>query len=199
MKEEQIMRDTALLVLDMQNDLVHRDGRLRKYFGDLHPKVELVIENIRRLLTAARQHVVPIFYSIIVYRPDYSDAHSRSPSRRHGTLKRGSWGAEIVAELKPSDSDFIIEKRRPSAFFNTELNTLLRSLGIKRLVLTGTHTQIVVESTARDAFNHDYDVIVVGDATASSSRELHEGALAAIRSYFGQVMATKTVLELMAS
>jgi ureidoacrylate peracid hydrolase len=90
-----------------------------------------------------------------------------------------------------------IEKCRYSAFYNTNLEVLLRNRGITTLVLTGVVTNVCVESTGRDAWHRDFDVIVVSDATAGYSEELHEAALKNVAYHCGAVCTTEETMRLL--
>ena len=110
-------------------------------------------------------------------------------------LEEGSWGWELVSSLKPSQSDVIVKKHRYSAFYNTELDLILRSKNIKSVIMTGATTNICVESTARDAFFRDYYVVFVRDCTASYEPHLHTATLENIEKYFGVVVSSKEIID----
>jgi ureidoacrylate peracid hydrolase len=90
--------------------------------------------------------------------------------------EEGTWGAEWY-EILPEPGDAIVTKHRFSAFIGTDFDLILRAKGIESLILTGTRTNVCVESTARDAFMMDYYVVVLSDCTASGSEEAHQRGL----------------------
>jgi nicotinamidase-related amidase len=100
--------------------------------------------------------------------------HSRPFLRTEG-LRRGTWGAEVVAEMPPPDYE--VEKTRYSAFHNTSLEPLLRGLSVDTVMLAGVITNVCVEATARDAFHRDFRVVVLRDCVSGFSRELHDASL----------------------
>ena len=114
--------------------------------------------------------------------------------RESNALIAGSWDAEIVAELAPQPGDVVIDKSRPSAFYGTQLEPVLTSLGVRNLVMAGVTTNICVETTARDAGQRDYHVHVVSDATAEFEKERHDHALGTLGFMFGWVNTVDEVL-----
>jgi ureidoacrylate peracid hydrolase len=101
---------------------------------------------------------------------------------------RGTWDAQTIDELKPTDADHVIIKRRDSAFQDTEINVWFEALGINTIVFAGVDTSICVETSLRDAFNQGYDVILISDATASGNKEHYNTTLQRIRDYYGVVL-----------
>lgn len=100
---------------------------------------------------------------------------------------RGTWDAQTIDEIKPTEEDHIILKRRDSAFQDTELRVWLQSIRVNTLIFCGIDTSICVESSLRDAFNLGYDIIVVSDATASGIKKHYETTIERIRDYYGIV------------
>ncbi len=181
---------TAILVIDMQNEFVHEKGKLKCY------NAEYTVEPTRKLLEAAREAGAHVIYTKVAYRPDYLDAPKNELSRELGATQKGSWGVEIVDELKPEKGDIVIEKQRYSAFYGTILERILRRLGVETLILTGCATNVCVESTARDAHARDFDVIVLSDCTAAfDSKKDQEASLRIIGRVFGRVMTSREVIN----
>ena len=98
------------------------------------------------------------------------------------------WDAQVIDEIKPTDKDHLIIKRRDSAFQDTEINVWFEALGINTIVFAGVDTSICVETSLRDAFNQGYDVILISDATASGNKESYNTTLQRIRDHYGVVM-----------
>jgi ureidoacrylate peracid hydrolase len=144
---------------------------------------------------------IPIFYTQAVRESSGIDLltkiHKILPkSREERIMKkpicvRGTWDADIVDDIKPVDGDHVVIKRRDSAFHDTEIGVLLRSIGVDTLIFCGIDTSICVETSLRDAFNIGYDVVIISDATASSSRKHYESTLENVRDYYGIVMDFK--------
>ena len=108
-----------------------------------------------------------------------------------------SWGADYYANLRPEVNDPVVVKHRYNAFLNTDLDKNLREAnGIRTTVFTGVSTNCCVESTAREAFMRDYYVVVVDDATASYSRELHQAALKTLDALFGEITSIAALTEI---
>src|SRR5690348_6298405 len=146
------MPDTAVLLIDLQNETLHPEGKLA---GDFPAKAEPLFAAVRQLTAWAHQRQIPVIWVRLAFRPGHFDAVRDSMSRTRGTLLDGSWGAELFDGLGREPHDVVVTKKRPSGFFNTDLNIVLRGLGVDRLIVGGVSTNWAVESTVRDA--HSYD------------------------------------------
>ena len=151
-------KETALIIVDMQNDFAHPDGKL------FVPSARNIIPKIKELLDRARAAGVKVIYT--------QDWHMKDDPEfkiwgEHAVAN--TWGAEIVEELKPLESDILIKKLRYDAFFGTPLDHILRIYGIRNLVITGTVANICVLHTAGSAALLGYKVIVPIDAIAALS------------------------------
>jgi ureidoacrylate peracid hydrolase len=188
---------TALLVIDMQNGFCHPEGS----FAGLGLDVSMcnaAIAPIARLVEAAHAAGVPVIYTRYVYRADYKDGgvlvQEVLPALADvKSLAAGTWDAELVDELVPTDDDFVLDKNRYSAFYGTGLEPILTSLGVRNLVMTGVTTNMCVETTARDASQRDYRVFVVSDATGELDAARHDMALATLGFGFGAVVTADDV------
>lgn len=206
METEQGLRDclrssnTALIVVDVQNDFCHERGVFCS-----HKKVDLthVREAVSALLPFTedmRRAGVPILFVRTVH-SEWTDSPSWS-SRIEGKAREmricapGSWGSELY-RVAPEDRDCIIVKHRYSAFFETDLDLVLRSRSIENLLVTGVVTNVCVESTVRDAFNRNYDVVLVEDCCGAFDKEEHEAAIRNIEKYFGKVSDSHTVSNIL--
>jgi ureidoacrylate peracid hydrolase len=190
----------ALLVIDVQNGFVSKGGSYDLLgMETLHYRE--VIPKIRDLINLCRNVGIPIFYTQAVRESSGIDLLTRShkilPKSREERIKkkpicvRETWDAEIVDEIKPSEGDHVVIKRRDSAFLNTEIGVWLRSLSIDTLIFCGIDTSICVETSLRDAFNIGYDVVLISDATASSNKKHYESTLENVKGYYGIVMDMK--------
>ncbi len=181
----------ALLLIDLQNDILK--GKLAP--ANAAAMFGPAVANCRRLLDAARAGALPVIFTRIAFRPGYPDANPHSPARLLGDLLLvDTWGGAIVDELTPRPDEIVITKKRTSAFFGTELELILRALGVRTLVLTGGATNRAVESTARDGHAYDYEVVVAADACAALKADLHDASLRSIADFFGTVYPTDEVL-----
>lgn len=168
-------RKKALLVIDMLNDFVKPDGAL--YIGEAAQRVAKEVEAI---IDKARREGMPVIYICDNHRADDAEFNMFKPH-----CVKGTKGAEIVEELSPRPADYIILKRRYSAFFGTDLDATLREMGVSEVVLVGVCTNICVLYTAADARMLNYDVTVVRNAVASFSQEAHEFALKEMETTLG--------------
>ncbi len=175
-------KTTAIVLIEFQNDFTSKGGVF-------HPAVQAVMNengmlaNAVTVATEGRKKGATIMHAPIMFAPGYNEI-TKHP---YGILKgvvdnkafvKGTWGAEIVADLMPADGDIIIEgKRGLDTFASTNIDFILRSKGIKTVVLAGFLTNCCVESTMRTAYEHGFDVITLVDCTAATSPEEHKNAL----------------------
>lgn len=148
--------ETALVVVDMQNDFAHPEGAL------FVPEAAKTIPVIAGLLERFREKGAPVFFT--------QDWHEEDDPEfriwpRHAVA--GSWGAEIVAELAPRPGERVIKKLRYDGFYGTPLEHLLRLAGVRRLVVTGTVANICVLHTAGSAALRWFEVVLPEDATSA--------------------------------
>ncbi len=180
---------TALLIVDMQRDFCCAGGSFDRLGVDLsmYPPV---IDRIGGLLEGARQSgVLPVFVQMTVLpnRASESPAQIRFNLRlhdgHHGQAEPlayavdGSEGQKFVPGLEPQEGELVVKKYRSSAFWGTNLALLLRSNGIKSVVVSGCTTEGCVESTARDAMFSDYYVVLATDAVGSDDRRQHDASM----------------------
>lgn len=186
-------QDTALVIIDMQNDFCHEDGAsARRGLADI-PAFQACAPKIDGLIAHARAAGVPV---VFIYMTLDDTTKSEAWTNKHGTevsiVVKDNWGADFY-KLYPQPGDAVVEKHRYSGFIGTNLNLILRSMGCRSIVLTGVLTNVCVESTARDGFMLDYNVTLVSDACAGSSPEAHAGTLANIANVFGTVLDAEQV------
>src|SRR6266550_7037997 len=147
-----------------------------------------ILANLKSLSGLARQVGVPVFYSVqtafdllkeeagVWVRVRIKRAKTTDPSQLLKE-KDDPHDREIVEELKPQAKDIVFQKRRPDGFVGTDLDLILRSNGVRTILIGGVATEGGVEGTARSARNLGYDVVVLKDCVGSRNRELHELAL----------------------
>jgi ureidoacrylate peracid hydrolase len=187
----------ALLVIDVQNGFVSKGGSYDKLGMD-NSNYRAVVPKMRQLISLCRELRIPIFFTEATREPSGIDlltrVHRILPRSREERIRkvpicvRGTWDAQTIDELKPTDADHVIIKRRDSAFQDTEINVWFKALGINTIVFAGVDTSICVETSLRDAFNQGYDVILISDATASSNKESYNTTLQRIGDSYGVVM-----------
>jgi nicotinamidase-related amidase len=158
----------AVLIMDYQNDIV---GMLpEKEQGPL-------LEKAAAVLKGARRAGMPVIYIVVRFRDGYPEVNPRnklfSGLKESGRFREGTPGAEVNAKVAPQPGDIVVTKRRVGAFSTTDLETVLRAKNIDTLVLFGISTSGVVLSTVRWAADMDYRMVVVADACADRSEEVH--------------------------
>jgi ureidoacrylate peracid hydrolase len=201
---------SALLIVDMQNDFLHRDGS----FGHIaleHPEFNIdmsfltgTIPNVKSLADAFRAAGRPVVYLAHVLKPDYSDAafpywrigiEPASGNRTH--CVEGTWGAQIIDELEPRECEHLVVKKGFGGFApSTPLDTILRNMGANTCVVTGVTTCVCVSTTVRGGVEHNYRMILVSDAVAEISREAHDAELRTMERLFADVRSTEEVIGL---
>jgi ureidoacrylate peracid hydrolase len=189
----------ATLIVDMQNDFVADDGVLPRA-GMNNQSAKAIVPRVRELVEFSRARGIPVIWAKMIYdsAADVGLLIERSAFYQHGGLRRGTWGAELVDGLEVQPGDYVIEKKRFSAFFNTPLDDLLRELGVTHLLVAGVRTDFCVESTIRDAFFRDYHIIMVKDCVAGYFQDLHENAIKTMGTVFARVMDSDEVKQSLA-
>lgn len=186
----------ALVVIDMQNGFCHKQGSFAKMGMQSDPTA--IVPHINQLRSAFRAANIPVFFVRTGYNATYSDRrpHDRGDRvEQLGGLLKGSWDAEMIDELTPGPHEEIVNKTRNSAFLGTcSLEKILKERGVNHLILTGVGTDVCVESTARDAYQMDYRVTTVSDATGTCTEADHLAALHALR-LFGGTASTAEVIK----
>ncbi len=160
---------TALLVIDMINDFV-KPGAPRE-----NPEIrEKLIPRLKKLILHCRAKGIPVIYACHTHRKDGSDLGVLAQALPGTEISfiRGSEGVEVYAEIKPEEGDIVIEKHKYGAFYGTELELILRSMGKDTLIITGTATNLSCETAARDATNRDFKVVFPSDGNVA--RDLHD-------------------------
>jgi biuret amidohydrolase len=164
--------NTAVVVVDMQNDFCHPDGYYAKVGRDVSA-LAATIAPVTALIARARAAGCSIFYTRLVYDPRLGameERHAIRPKRWTASGERllpGTWGAAVVDELAPSAADVVIDKPGYSAFDSTELERLLADRRVRAVVLCGVVTYACVLATAFAAFDRGLDVILASDAAGS--------------------------------
>lgn len=201
---------TAVIVIDMQNAFVSKGGMFDLLGFDVLP-IQKTIEPIKRINSAARAKKCKVVYIAHRYSPYshdnggpdspnwYKDGSLRDyrehPEWRDKLIIRGTWGAEIIDELKPQEDDISVEKPRYSAFFGTNLDVILRTYNIKYLAFVGVTTNICVETSIRDAYNLNYFPILISDATASAPPSMREATIHNVIRCFGWVTTSENLIR----
>ena len=155
-----------------------------------------IIPNLKKLMAEARKHNVPVIYSDDAHLPVDEEVVERWG--KHAI--RGTKGAEVIPELKPQKTDYVVEKRTYSGFHETGLDMLLRSLyhgeGVKTVILTGLHTNICVRHTAADAFFRGYKIIVAKDGVEAFTQKDHAQGLEYLKNiYSAKILTVNEIIK----
>jgi len=184
---------TCLLLVDTQNDVLNGDVAKRlPYFGKQARNV--VLPNLTRLIAAFRKARAEVMYTVIENLT--KDGRDRSLDYKISGffVAKGSWEAKVLDDLAPGDDEIVLPKTSSGVFNSTNIEYLLRNIGIETLVVTGFLTDQCVDHTLRDAADRGFYPICISDACATHSEARHENALAA----FGGYCRTMTTAEMLA-
>ena len=176
----------ALLVIDMQYFFLDPASPSYTCGGPA------ILPKLQKVIHAFRQANRPVIYTRHVHHPDHLDAGIMA-WWWEGMCKEGSPESEIHQDIAPKPNEKVIFKHRYSAFYNTDLETVLRSLKVEELVVAGIMTNMCCESTARDAYYRDYRVFFLADGTGSVTEEMHLASLLNVAFGFAWVTDVDTV------
>lgn len=192
---------TALLVIDMQNAFVHDEGTLGASGVDVAPAQATVAPH-RPLIEACKAAGMPVIWTLQVHLPaDAGRARKRLAShtarRKRVSALAGTWDAQLVDELADlaDDPTFVVVKHRFGAFYETRLDALLRMLGVEALLVTGVTANACVETSLREAYLRDYDVVAVTDCIAAVRPEWEPTAHAVWGHYLGELATSTEVID----
>lgn len=186
----------ALVIVDMQVDFVDPDSP-----STCAPMAQERMPAIRRLLSAARESKVPICFTMGLVAPDLSDVGLwKGRAHRTGLCQiEGTKGAEIVPELQPIQGERVVEKRRPSGFFGTDLHQYLQARDVDTILLAGSSMSGCVRATAVDAFSHDYLTSIVRECVIDRTEEVLERNLFDVEAKYVDAVSLDEALEYLAS
>jgi ureidoacrylate peracid hydrolase len=194
----------ALIVVDVQNDFCADDGFFGSQGYDL-TQIQAAVPRIAALIDHARAAGVKVVFIRSTYDPHHLNDPMRERNARRGlTSSRcttGAWGTQFYG-VSPTSSEPIITKHRYSAFHGTDLHVILRSWGIRTLIMTGVTTNVCVESTAREGYFLDHYIVFLSDCSATTnedrkhltSEEIHRWTLTNIDLTFGVVVTLDDVV-----
>lgn len=204
-------RRSAVVVVDMQNGFASKGGYLDRAGFDISD-ARTTIANCKRVIDAARARGVPVIHLQMGWHKDLHDA-----GRPHGgmwhksvalrfmrqratqgypAIVRGTWDYAIIDELAPQGDDIVIPKTRLSGFFETNLDSVLRSRGIELIAFTGIATNVCVEATIRDALYRDYLCLLLEDASnAAGPAYVKDATVFNVEAILGWVTTTQAYCE----
>ena len=196
----------ALLIVDMQNYTARRDGgeyrdlseqEIEERFGFFFRMLDdTALPNLQRLLTVCRRGRIEVLYTIIESLTE--DGRDRGLDYKISGLHvpKGSWDARVIEAIAPAEDEIVIPKTSSSPFLSTNIDYVLRNLGVRSLIIAGILTDQCIDSAARDACDLGYLVTIATDACATHSRERHEWSLRNNRGYARQRITTELVAEI---
>ena len=200
---------TALVIIDMQRDFL-QPGGFGSALGNDVSLLSVAVEPLQRVLAATRELGMTIIHTREGHRPDMSDCPPAKFARGEfiGTdspkgriLIRGEYGHDIVDALAPADGEIVLDKPGKGSFCATDLDLILRNLGIKSLIVTGVTTEVCVHTTVREGNDRGFECLVLSDCTAATDHGNHLAALKMVTmqgGVFGAVASSGAVLEALA-
>ncbi|HIK44190.1 MAG TPA: cysteine hydrolase [Leptolyngbyaceae cyanobacterium M65_K2018_010] len=199
----------ALVIIDMQRDFLEPGG-FGAALGNDVTRLQAIVPTLQRLQAAFRHLHVPVIQTVEGHRPDLSDCPPAKRQRGNAPLKIGDPGPmgrilvlgepgnSIIPELAPRPEETVVEKPGKGAFYNTNLEFLLKTHNISHLILAGVTTEVCVQTTMREANDRGYECLLVEDATESYFPEFKQATLAMVRAQGGIVGWTATADQVLA-
>jgi ureidoacrylate peracid hydrolase len=187
---------TVLVVIDPQNDFLHEDGWYAQHGIDIS-HMRRIVQPTKELVAEARRKGVPVVWT----RHGYADAAEAGPFLelrpflKEGGLRRRTWGWELYGEFDVDPADPIVEKNRLSAFFNTNLEDVLRALDAETVLIGGVLTNQCIAATSKDACFRDFKPIVVEECTGTTLPHLHEPAIEMMRVGWAEVRGVAEAID----
>jgi len=186
---------TAVLVVDVQNDFCEPAGASGKA-GRSTDAAMAMIPTLQRFLTAAREHGTNVIFIQTIHEPS-TDSEAWIGRRINPESKnclKGTWGAEFTG-IAPLPSEPVVIKHRYSAFLNTRLESVLRTLKVENIIVLGVATNVCVESTSRHGFMLDYHTVVVSDCSAGYDQAAHDMTMRTHAKHFGVVATAQEITD----
>ena len=172
---------TALIIQDMQNDVIIEGGAFAESGSPEHAKEQNVVANSQRLADACRAKGMPVIHVHYIVEQGAPGLKQNAPLfqgvKDANALVRGTWGAAPAEGLEPKEGDFVVEKMRMSGWEGTKLEQLLVGLGVDTVIVTGAWTNMSIEHTARTGADKGYTMIVPEDCCSTMNAEWHNAAI----------------------
>jgi gluconolactonase len=182
----------ALIVQDLQNDVIIEGGAFADSGSPQHAKEQNVVENVKSLAAACRSKGIPVLHVWYVVEPGATGLKLNAPLfngvKDTNALVRGSWGAAPVEGLEPQDGDYVVEKMRMSAWEGTKLEVMLAGFDRDTIIVTGAWTNMSIEHTSRTGADKGYFMVVPEDGCSTMNADWHNASI----NYALQNVATVT-------
>jgi gluconolactonase len=182
----------ALIVQDLQNDVIIEGGAFAESGSPDHAKEQNVVENAKNLAAVCRSRGVPVIHVHYIVEPGAAGLKLNAPLfngvKDGNGLVRGTWGAAPAEGLEPEEGDFVVEKMRMSAWEGTRLEMLLEGLDRDTIIVTGAWTNMSIEHTSRTGADKGYSMLVPEDACSTMNADWHNASI----NYGLQYVATVT-------
>jgi len=174
-------KSSALIIQDLQNDVISEGGAFADSGAPAHAKSQNVVANVMALAAAARSAGMAVIHVYFIVEPGAPGLKLNAPLfqgvKESKALVRGTWGAQAADGLEPQEGDLVVEKMRMNAFHGTRLETILKGLGVDTIVISGAWTNFSVEHTARHGADAGYRAVVVTDGTSTINDEWQNAGL----------------------
>ena len=171
----------ALIIQDMQNDVIIEGGAFADSGAPEHAKQQNAVDNCRRLAEACRSAGVPVIHVWYVVEEAARGLKVNAPLfegvKDSNALVKGSWGAQPAEGLEPQEGDFVVEKMRMSGWQDTILESLLRGLDRDQIIVTGAWTNMSIEHTARTGADKGYVMFVPEDCCSTMNADWHNASI----------------------
>lgn len=183
----------AVLLVDLQNDFLHPDGTSGR-LGRFVPESRDILAPMRAFVAARRAEGMPVIFTRrIIGQGDAAASTSDLAAQREAYCRPGSWGAELIDDLRPDADDLVVDKPGASSFLRTDLADHLHALGRTHLLVAGVTLEVCVESTVRDAQDLGFSPVLLADLTWPNQGPQAEAAHARLQRHFSAVVASTDV------
>jgi gluconolactonase len=182
---------TALIIQDLQNDVIIEGGAFAESGAPAHATAQGVVANVKALAETCRARRVPVIHIWYIVEEGAVGLKLNAPLfngvKEANALVRGTWGAAPADGLEAQPGDHVVEKMRMNGFYDTRLDILLRGLGAETIVITGAWTNMSIEHTARHGADAGYEVVVASDGTSTTGDDWQRAALEYAMTNVGRV------------
>jgi gluconolactonase len=172
---------TALVIQDLQNDVMIENGAFAESGSPGHASEQDVVENVKKLADACRAKGIPVIHVWYIVEEGAPGLKLNAPLfqglKEAGALVRGTWGAAPADGLEAQEGDFVVEKMRMSAWQGTRLEDLLAGLGRDTIIVTGAWTNMSIEHTSRTGADKGYFMVVPEDGCSTMNAEWHNASI----------------------